>query len=590
MSARAVFAWSPVRPRRTVGDMKRNLLIILFMGLVLIAVVVMIAELDHRSRNKFLALFEEHLILHSEYIASRMELALRIHGETLRKLSDQFQTSSMADRRDLQDTLVKGNFTKAVFFCNDKGQVISSTDPMGMSRGFDLAQALGWARKEENRGKIFLSLLSEEGSPGDKMDQTETEPLDYVLMTPVYRDVTGMGLPTKTKFAGLLLSVFDLGELLRHEAGHPNLNSQGIWLMDEDGKVLFHSDHPERLRRDDRRTEVRCTECHLSVAYLEEIKRLRQGTIDYDVRGSKKLADFFPVRFENRSWIVVVSSDYERALAFTKATSWRHFILLTIVVVTLAAGSLLIHHNYRVQVRNQKETRLWKERRWHENMIQEAERKRISQELHDELGQELTALKFRLGFMEKALRDEPGTLAEDCKTARQHTDRIIEDVRRISRELSPAVLENLGLQESLRWLVDEFSRHYHVKATLSLGEIDGLFRPETQVVIYRIFQETLTNVGKHAEATRVIIWVGTENGFFSFAVEDDGKGLDIEERVRKGVSPKGLGLATMMERAAVLGGSVEIKSEKGKGTRVTLTLPVKQEETSEGDLSGGPRG
>jgi len=174
--------------------------------------------------------------------------------------------------------------------------------------------------------------------------------------------------------------------------------------------------------------------------------------------------------------------------------------------------------------------------------------------------------------------------------ALQYTSEVIEDVRRISREVSPAILENLGLQESLRWLVEEFRQHTRVVTTLSVGEVDGLFSMDTQIIIYRVFQEILTNVGKHAEAGHVIIWIGKEDTLFTFTVEADGKGIEVEKAIRKDTGHKGLGLFTMMERARVLGGALEIRSEKGKGTRVTLAIPIKQEELSETDLSGGARG
>ncbi len=116
-----------------------------------------------------------------------------------------------------------------------------------------------------------------------------------------------------------------------------------------------------------------------------------------------------------------------------------------------------------------------------------------------------------------------------------------------------------------------------------------MFPLDAQVMIYRIFQETLTNVGKPAEARQVIIRMGNESGFFSFTVKDDGKGFDVK-KTRETPGQKGPGLITMVERSRVLGGSLKVESEMGKGTRVTFTLPIKQENVNDVQLSARARG
>jgi signal transduction histidine kinase len=357
--------------------------------------------------------------------------------------------------------------------------------------------------------------------------------------------------------------------------------------MDQKGDLLFHLEHPEVKSARMNVRDPACNRCHPSFDFAETILEKREGILQYRIgNGPEEMAGFAPVKFGNESWIVVVCSQFD-SMAAVNEDLRDHLMFLGIVVLALGGASFLLVRDSRLKMRVKEEARFWKERQSLESRAQEMERKKISQHLHDELGQHLTALKFRIGFMEKALRDSPGMLLDDCKSALQDADQVIEDVRRISQELSPVILENLGLQESLRWLADGFRRHYHVRTTLSLGEVNDLFATETQIIIYRMFQEILTNVGKHAEAGHVIIWAGKEGSLFTFTVEDDGKGFEVEKAVLERSGQKGLGLFTMMERARALGGALEIESERGKGTRVTFTLPIQQEEANEGSLSGG---
>jgi len=205
---------------------------------------------------------------------------------------------------------------------------------------------------------------------------------------------------------------------------------------------------------------------------------------------------------------------------------------------------------------------------------QERERRRISIELHDELGQALTVLKLQLRSIERKLRKDQKALREDCEDALRYVDQIIENVRRLSRDLIPSILEDIGLSAALRWVIDDVSRHYDIKTSVEMGDIKHLFSQEAQIIIYRVFQEALANTGKHANATHVSIVIEKKDGRVSFAVEDNGNGFDVEYVRAQASTEKGLGLAAMDERVRMLGGSLDIWSEEGTGTRITFTVPV----------------
>lgn len=207
---------------------------------------------------------------------------------------------------------------------------------------------------------------------------------------------------------------------------------------------------------------------------------------------------------------------------------------------------------------------------------QEIERRRISMELHDELGQALNVTKLRLRAIVKGLREDQRALRKACEELLEYMDRIIEDVRRLSLALSPTVLQDLGLTSALRWLIGNFTMIPTENATYEIEEIDHLFPRNHWITIYRVVQEALTNVGKHAQAENVSVVIRRLDDKVFLTVEDDGKGFDPEQASMKDVHEKGFGLSTMAERMGMMGGVLGLWSQEGKGTRITFTIPVEK--------------
>ena len=207
---------------------------------------------------------------------------------------------------------------------------------------------------------------------------------------------------------------------------------------------------------------------------------------------------------------------------------------------------------------------------------QERERKRISMELHDELGQSLAVLKLQIRAIERGLGDDQQDLKAGCLELLHYLDGVIDDVRRISRDLSPSILEDLGLQSALKYLINGFSKHYTVSQAFEVEDLDQLFPAEGQIIIYRIFQECLTNISKHAGATEVSVAVKEYDGLISLMIEDNGAGFDPALVLARRATGRGLGLAALDERARMLGGTLEIRSQPGAGTRMTCVIPVDQ--------------
>jgi PAS domain S-box-containing protein len=211
---------------------------------------------------------------------------------------------------------------------------------------------------------------------------------------------------------------------------------------------------------------------------------------------------------------------------------------------------------------------------------EETERKRISRELHDELGQSLTVMKLRLNFIEKNLLKHQTELMQECEYGIQYIDQVIENIRRLSRDLSPTILEDFGLSAALRWLINNFAKSYVIKVNLNMIDVDSLLPRDSHVVVYRTVQEALTNIGKHSRGKNVSITIHEDGDMALFSIADDGIGFD--ERVAAARSPeeKGLGLVTMKGRVQMVGGVLNMWTEEGKGTRITLSIPIKRGATS----------
>lgn len=222
-------------------------------------------------------------------------------------------------------------------------------------------------------------------------------------------------------------------------------------------------------------------------------------------------------------------------------------------------------------------------------VAQEKERSRVSRELHDELGQALSLMKLRLRTIKNGLLPVQADLREGCEQFLGYIDKVIEDVRRLSRDLSPAVLENHGLAAALRCLADDSSRNgMSVEFEPGGADLDRLFSGESRTHIYRIVQEALTNAVKHAAAGCVAVNVNEREGRVYFRIEDDGKGFNVEQALTKNSAEQGLGLTAMEERVRMLGGTLSITSAEGGGSRIVFAVPEERGEIHYGTLSDRP--
>lgn len=201
--------------------------------------------------------------------------------------------------------------------------------------------------------------------------------------------------------------------------------------------------------------------------------------------------------------------------------------------------------------------------------IAEQERKNVAHYIHDELGHLLTALKFDLDNISELKQNNIGDMEEEFKVVDTHIGNLINAVRKISSELRPEILDHLGLIPALEWQIREFRKRTRLCCTLQMDELTYNFSSKETTVIYRILQEILTNIARHAEAKHVTVFVIEKENEFVLRVTDNGKGFNTDES-----NLNSLGILGMKERALIIGGNLEIVSTPGNGTTVTFTLPL----------------
>lgn len=205
--------------------------------------------------------------------------------------------------------------------------------------------------------------------------------------------------------------------------------------------------------------------------------------------------------------------------------------------------------------------------------VREEERTRIAREVHDELGQALTGCKLDASWLAARMPKDLKPLVERARALSAHIDSTIQTVRRIATELRPGVLDHLGLAAALEWQANEFQNRTGIKCEVHSDLRDLMLDPELSTTLFRIFQETLTNVIRHAGATHVSVQLRQADGKILLQVRDNGRGISRAEIA----NPSAMGILGMKERAALLGGQFQIASMvRSEGTQVAVSIPLQR--------------
>jgi PAS domain S-box-containing protein len=206
---------------------------------------------------------------------------------------------------------------------------------------------------------------------------------------------------------------------------------------------------------------------------------------------------------------------------------------------------------------------------------QEEERKRIARELHDEVAQSLLLLNQRLDVTTSSTKPKlPPSLKGRMEELRNLTIEALGSLRRCAQDLRPRILDDLGLVAALEWMTEELVKSYGIDASVKVEGAEQTLPAEVQLLLFRIAQEALSNIRKHAGASTAMVKLKFGDDSISMTISDNGRGFELSPRVEDLASAGKLGIIGMYERARLLGGSLEIKSELGKGTRVVTKIPL----------------
>jgi signal transduction histidine kinase len=306
-----------------------------------------------------------------------------------------------------------------------------------------------------------------------------------------------------------------------------------------------------------------------------EARSLLQKEIMPKREGVLRVTD--EVQALNRSGFVQQQSDLASVYRTTQRRLWESFGLAVFVsfgIALLAAIYVgrLEDRIHRQRVTENENARDLQRLSMKLITVQEEERRVIARELHDEVGQALTAIKVELALAQQKIH-VAGAPADALDDARSISENVLHTVRDLSHLLHPSLLDDLGLPAAVDWYLRGFGKRHSLRVDLVQDRMDQRLQPEAEVTAYRMVQEALTNVVKHAHATSCRVYLQRLANTLLVTVEDDGVGFDQAATDRSDTN-HGLGLIGIRERVSRVGGSLRLESAPGKGTRLTIELPV----------------
>jgi signal transduction histidine kinase len=206
--------------------------------------------------------------------------------------------------------------------------------------------------------------------------------------------------------------------------------------------------------------------------------------------------------------------------------------------------------------------------------VQEEERKRISRDLHDETAQKISLVTLELDALLQQEKELSQKTAEDIRKIRNTANNTLQEVRRFSHELRPSVLEHFGLAEALEFVIEEINSSHQVDISISVTGEERRLPEETEIALFRIAQEALSNIRKHSGATKAEVNIKYTPRLIRLAVTDNGRGFETSANQDYSLNNR-LGLVGMRERAQLIGAQLQINSISGKGTTISVEVPVK---------------
>ena len=486
------------------------------------------------------------------------KVLISIIDVTAQKLADQALRDSEKRYRDLVE-----NISEIYFVCDDLGSVVYASP--------NFFSATGYAN-DEIIGKTFLRLVN---------------PEDRVRVLEFYRARSNDGtLDTSCEFRG------------KSKDGRVTWVEQSTRIIrDEEGKVKeFRNVVRNITERIVARDKLALREKRFRVLIEESSDVVclvdKDGNISYISPAITKILGYQPEELIGRSALLYIHEfdlgsmrtkleelliDPSRAITAevryrVKDGAWRWIEGVGKNLLDDPAVNAIVV-NFRDVTDRRAAEELLRELPIRIINAQESERRRVARDLHDSVNQILSSVKFRMESIEERTHRKDKVLKGVVASAKHSLENAINEVRRISQNLRPSELDDLGVISAVRSMCEEFKSATKINVDLKFSRFPKKLSPEIEVTIYRIIQEALSNVAKHSQATRLTIRCSGRKSFLTILIEDNGKGWRQHETQAASSKSSGMGFLNMKERAAFVGGTVEVRSMPKKGMAITVQIP-----------------
>ncbi len=477
---------------------------------------------------------------------------------TERRYADQALRDSEKRYRDLVE-----NISEVYFVCDDQGSVVYASPNLFSATGF---------RQEEIIGKPFLRLVASEDRPrvlAFYRARTEDGTLDTACefrgkrkdgrvtwveqSTRIIRDEQGRVKEYRNVVRDVTERIRARDELASRERRFRALieeSSDVVCLVNGDGVITYVS--PSAVKMLGYQPEELIGRNAFDLVH-EADKDLIRNLLDLLLREpSRSVSAEFRRRAKNGTW------------------RWTEGVGKNLLGDP-SVGAIVV--NFRDVEERRAAEELLRELPIRIINAQETERRRVARDLHDSVNQILSSVKFRMESVEERIPQKDKVLRAVVAKAKLSLENAIHEVRRISQNLRPSELDDLGVVSAVRSMCDEFQAATKIDVDLKFSRFPKSLSPEVEVTMYRIIQEALSNVAKHSEATRLTIRCAKEHSHLALQIKDNGKGTEHSDLGVGSVEGFGMGLLNMKERAAYVGGSVSIHSSLKKGMEISVQLP-----------------
>jgi HD-GYP domain-containing protein (c-di-GMP phosphodiesterase class II) len=346
---------------------RKNLAIIALTAGILLAVLFLVFHLHRTSGEKVLSQFNEYQLLTTKQVARSVERYFISRSQDIELLAH--ISSQQAFDEDKMTAVIQYNFSRLkmthiqqVSLLNENGTVVYSTTAGAERENYSHADFFSWAKNPGNKGAVRMWWKKIERAPLPVTPGSPAFPhIDIFLVTSVYREsAAGGDQQPGGKFAGVLIFKVDLEKMLdeRWPLQNPATKFHKLWIIEQGGMLLMHTEHPEMVMRDIRKRDETCNECHTSFDYLERMLEKADGIVEYQIKGERrKVAAFTSLSFQNTSWIVVTNVPLDEVTAFQRENLKDTLFLLGTVVVLLGLAFFFTYRNYRKRVAGEMEVK-----------------------------------------------------------------------------------------------------------------------------------------------------------------------------------------------------------------------------------------